>query len=141
MRKISLLGAAFGLLFAVASQASAADPFHYSAWCAGRIDFGSSSQPWFTAGQKIFTTNPDTGRSYFCQNFGFFNCQVQGPTDTWIRARVKCWSGAIGSSNSTTVFADWSRQISSIACPSGFPNVGSVDTSVASIPFSNFTCH
>jgi len=97
--------------------------FHESSWQTSMFIFGTAPNSWDAVPQKIFNTNPDQARAYLCQNFGFFNCQVAAP-DTQVAAGAHCWSGTVGSSNVTSVASSWANTIATVACPAGFPNIG-----------------
>jgi hypothetical protein len=134
---VAAILSAMGLLFAsqVEADHGGGDPYHYSAWSTTAIGFSVAGQGWLAHAQFINSTNPDQARAYFCQQFGFFNCQVTGPTDTWVRSAGQCWSGAVGSSSQAIVTSAWSRTVASVTCPSNKPNLGTNWVQVASIPF------
>lgn len=120
---------------AVKAHHGGADPYHYSAWTEGIVPFTVNGQGWQGHRQGVWTTHPDQARAYFCQVFGFFNCQVPGPVDTWIRSAGECWAGAIGSGTSTVVISGWSQHLPQVSCPAGKTNLGRYWVQVASIPF------
>jgi hypothetical protein len=130
-----LLVLAMGAICTVGSQAKA-DDFNYSGWFTSQFTFGPAGHTYTAVPWKVFTTNPDQARGYFCENFGFFNCQVTPDGNTWLRTFAECWSGAIGSSSSTTIQSDWSTSIPSKACPAGFPNLGTEWIQAASISYT-----
>jgi hypothetical protein len=128
-----------GALCALGSKAEA--QFNYSNWSNvnGTITFGPGGGSYTAFPWKIFTANPDQAKGYFCENFGFFNCQVTPAGNTWLMTYARCYSGAIGGSTSSDVQSAWSTSIPSVTCPAGYPNLGEEWIKVASVSYSNFS--
>jgi len=120
---------------AVKAHHGGADPYHYSAMTPNTIAFSVAGQPWTAVRSPDTVSNPDRALAYFCQQFGFYNCQVLGPTDTWVRSQGECWAGAAGVGVKATVTSAWSRQLAAVSCPANKPNLSVQRVQVASIPF------
>lgn len=136
--KLALLIVAVGAICLSGETAQAthggSDPFHYSDWSTGWINFTVAGQNWGAISMADYTANPDVFGAYFCQKFGFYNCQVTGPTDTWVRAAAKCKNS--GGTQTDWIYTAWSRSVPTVSCPSSYPYIATaVYAQVASIPY------
>ena len=125
---LSLAAIASIIMLAGTPAAASSGGWHYSGWHNGTIQFASNT--WKTGITPNFGASPDEANGYFCQLFGFYNCQVTGPSDTWIKTGMYC--------GSTWVTGPWSRSISVAKCTTGSPYIDTIYVQVASLPYSDF---